>query len=249
MTFCVEVLRFLETERGGLPPHLAEHVASCPACQTLLASWPDLKGAGATVRTLTAPPELVEKLLRIPRLPPACEVAVVAMGAALDQEITDEERTKLLAHLPSCPACRATWDGLATLKQVGSASFASGTLKRGIAAKALPQLTPPVRRARWAAAALYIVAGALALISGQGEWLGRRVSQKIETAFFYGRAVVVNRMQWMEKQGKKWLARTHQLAKESLSNAFDFFHNPRNPNQQNPKEENGVPSSKEEGES
>lgn len=247
MTFCVEVFRFLETEGGALPPHLAEHAASCPACQTLLASWPDLKGAGATVRTLTAPPELVEKLLHIPRLPQACEAAAEAMGATLDQEVTAEERRKLLAHLPSCPACRATWEGLATLKQVGSASVASGTLKRRIAAKALPQLTPPVRRARWAAAALYILAGALALLSGQGEWLGRGVSQKIETAFFFARAAVVNRLQWAEKQGRKWLSRTHQLAKESLSAAFDFLNNSSSP--QNPKEDNRVPSSEEEGES
>lgn len=249
MTLCVEVLRFLETERGALPPHLAEHVASCPACQKLLAFWPDLKGAGATVRSLTAPPELVEKLLHIPRLPQACEAAAEAMGATLDQEVTDEERRKLLAHLPSCPACRATWEGLATLKQVGSASFASGTLKRRIAAKALPQLTPPVRRARWAAAVLYILAGALALLSGQSEWLGRGVSQKIETAFFFARAAVVNRLQWAEKQGRKWLSRTHQFAKESLSNTFEFWRDAGSPNQKNLKQDNRVPSDEEEGES
>lgn len=249
MTLCVEVLRFLETEKAGLPPHLAKHVESCPACQALLASWPDLKDAGNTVRSLAAPPELVEKLLSIPRLPQACEAAVVAMGAALDQEITQKERKKLLAHLLSCPACRATWEGLATLKQVGLASSASGTLKRRVAAKALPQLTPPVSHARWAAAALYILAGALALLSGQSEWLGRGVSRKIETAFFYGRAVVVNRVQWAEEQARKWFSRTQQLAKESLSNAFDFWHDSESPQQKNPEKENCVPPSKEEGES
>ncbi|MFN3414468.1 MAG: hypothetical protein ACK42L_10460, partial [Thermoanaerobaculum sp.] len=62
MTLCVELLRFLEEGHAQLPPELAEHVANCPACSTLMAAWPEVAAAGQTVRDLRAPAALVAKL-------------------------------------------------------------------------------------------------------------------------------------------------------------------------------------------
>ncbi len=248
MTLCLEVLQHLETGSGSLPAHLAEHAATCSSCLTLLASWPQVEAAGQAVRRAVAPHSLVQKLVTIPRLPLACEQVVASFGEVLDGEASPANRKRVAEHVQSCDTCRASWEALATLKQVGQQTRASGPLLPKLAAVALPRLAPAARRTRLAAAALYIVAGTLVLFSGNREWLGRELNQKLETTFFYGRAVVENRLRWVEKQAQAALHRTQHLARQSLSQAFEFWRQTLG-GSENRKEQKPVPSNEEEGRS
>jgi len=222
MSSCVEVLRHLEAG-WPLPEPLQAHVAACEACQALVTHWPAVHQAGATVRGATAPLALLQRLVAMPRLPHSCEAAVASMGAVLDEEATDKERQLLVTHLASCQPCRLTWEVLATCRQVGRDTKAPGVLLPRLASVALPRLAPATRRARLAAAVLYIVAGTLVLATGNQDWLGREVTHKVETAFFYGRAVVTNRIRWAEKQARAWFNQTQRMARESLAKALELW--------------------------
>ena len=248
MTACLEVLRHLESG-SPLPEPLASHLASCPACQALVASWPEVRQAGAAVRSAPAPPELVQRLAAMPRLPQPCEVAVARMGAVLDEEATDEERELLAAHLGSCQPCRVSWEVLASCKQLGRETKPPGALLPRLAAVALPRIAPAARRARMAAAVLYIVAGTLVLASGNQQWLGRQAAQKVETALFYGKAAVANRLRWAEKQARTWLDHTQRVARESLAKAFELWRATLGTSPQNPTPEKRVSQHEEEGRS
>lgn len=248
MTACLELLRFLEEGRTELPPELAAHVAACPACTALLAAWPEVAGAGETVRRLQAPPSLVARLAAMPRLPLACEQACEAFGAVLDREATPEQRKALLEHLAHCPACRATWDTLAAVKQTGEATKAPASVLPRLVAVPLPRVeSQGGRRWRLAAAAVYILAGTIFLVSGSGEILGRQAVAKISEALFYGRAAVTNRVRWAQKEVKAWFFETQKLARDSLSKALSFWQETLSPREQNPNPQKHVQEHEEEG--
>lgn len=248
MTTCLELLRWLEAEGGELPPELSAHAASCPACQTLVAAWPELRAAGQTVRNLKAPANLVGKLSAMPRLSVPCERACLAMGAVLDGEATPETRQALMDHLAQCPQCRAVWDSLAAVKQVGAATSAPARLLARLAAVPLPRLaTRKERRWRLAAAAVYILAGTVFLASGTTDIASRKASGRIADAFFYGRAAVTNRVRWAEKEVREWLSQTQKLARDSFSRAWRFWQETVAPGDTNRKPEKRVHESEEEG--
>jgi hypothetical protein len=192
---------------------------------------------------------LVEKLVAMPRLPLDCEQAVTTMGHVLDDQASEEAKNRLVAHWETCSTCRATWDALAALKAVGAEVRCPGFVLPQLAAVALPRVAPAARRARLAAAAVYILAGGLALFSGGREWFGRDLEQKFETAFFYGRAVVENRLRSVEKQANRFLQKTQRLAHESLGQAFAFFRQAFGPSEPNPQKEKNVLSPEEDGQS
>lgn len=248
MTLCVELLRFLEEGHSQLPPELAAHVAACPACTTLMASWPEVAAAGQTVRNLRAPAALLAKLAALPRLPLACEQACEAASAVLDGEASEEQRKALLDHLAQCPACRTTWDTLATVKQVGQVTRAPQSLLPRLAATPLPRIqTKGGRRWRLAAAAVYILAGTVFLSLGNSEVISREAIAKVSDAFFYGRAAVTNRVRWAGKEVKTWLSQTQKLARDSLSKAMSFWQEQTPPQDKNPKPQKPVTQSEEEG--
>lgn len=248
MTPCLALLRWLETGGGELPPELAAHVAACPSCQTLVAAWPELRAAGQTVRHLEAPAELVAKVAAMPRLPVPCERACLAMGHVLDGEATPEARQALMDHLAQCPQCRAVWDSLAAVKQVGAATRAPASLLSRLAAVPLPRLaTRKERRWRLAAAAVYILAGTVFFASGTTEMTSRKASGRIAEAFFYGRAAVTNRVRWAEKELREWLSQTQKLARDSLSRAWRFWHETIVPQDANQKPQKHVHEEEEEG--
>uniref|UniRef100_A0A7V1ZHB3 Putative zinc-finger domain-containing protein n=1 Tax=Thermoanaerobaculum aquaticum TaxID=1312852 RepID=A0A7V1ZHB3_9BACT len=247
MTLCVELLRFLEEGHSQLPPELAEHVASCPACTTLMAAWPDVTTAGQTVRDLRAPSELVAKIAALPRLPLACEQACEAATAVLDREASEEQRVALMDHLAQCPACRTTWDALATVRQVGEVTRAPQGLLPRLAAIPLPRIESKGRRWRLAAAAVYILAGTIFLAMGNSEVISREAVGKVSDAFFYGQAAVTNRLRWAEKEVKAWLSQTQKLARDSLSKAVSFWQETVSPQDKNLKPQKPVSEGEEEG--
>lgn len=248
MTACLELLRLLEEGHTELPPELAAHVADCPACSTLMAAWPAVAGAGQTVRRLQAPPSLVAKLVALPRLPLSCEQACEATSAVLHGEATEEQRKALVEHLGRCPACRAAWDVLATLKQVGEATRAPVRLLPQLAALPLPRVeTERGRRWRLAAAAVYILAGTIFLASGSGDVVSREALGKISDAFFYGKAAVTNRVRWAQKEVKEWFSDTQKLARDSLSRAMSFWQETLSPREKNPRPQKHVQENEEEG--
>lgn len=247
MTLCVELLRFLEEGHSQLPPELAEHVAHCPTCTTLMAAWPEVTTAGQTIRDLQAPSELVARLAALPRLPLACEQACEAASAVLDREAKLEQRVALMDHLAQCPACRTTWDALATVKQIGEVTKAPQGLLLRLAAIPLPRLESKGRRWRLAAAAVYIIAGTIFLSLGNSEVISREAVGKVSDAFFYGQAAVTNRLRWAEREVKAWLSQTQKLARDSFSKAMSLWQGTGSPRDKNLKPQKPVSEGEEEG--
>lgn len=248
MTLCVELLRFLEEGHSELTPELATHVASCPACTTLMAAWPEVAAAGQTVRSLRAPSRLVAKLAALPRLPSACELACEAASAVLDGEASEQQRQALLDHLAECPPCRAAWDALATVKQVGAATKAPQSLLPRLVATPLPRIqTKGARRWRLAAAAVYILAGTIFLSLGNSEVISREAVAKVSDAFLFGRAAITNRVRWAQRETKRWLSQTQSLARDSLSKAVSFWQETLAPQDKNLKPQKPVSQPEEEG--
>lgn len=248
MTACVEILRLLEEGHTQLPPELAAHAATCPACTTLMSAWPEVTAAGQTVRHLQAPSALVARLVALPRLPFACEQACQVFCAVLDREATPEQRKALVEHLSRCPACRTTWDTLATVKQVGGATRAPESLLPRLASTPLPRVEGQ-RGSRWrlAAAAVYILAGTIFLVSGSGDLVNREALSKVSEAFFYGRAAVTNRVRWAQREVSEWLSQTQKLARDSLSRAVCFWQETLSPREKNPQPQKHVQQSEEGG--
>ncbi|MFN3414436.1 MAG: anti-sigma factor family protein, partial [Thermoanaerobaculum sp.] len=167
--------------------------------------------------------------------------------AVLDGEASQEQRTALLDHLAQCPACRATWDALATVKQVGEVTRAAQGLLPRLAAIPLPRIESKGKRWRLAAAAVYILAGTIFLSLGNSEVISREAVGKVSDAFFYGRAAVTNRLRRAEKEVKAWLSQTQKLARDSLSKAMSLWQGTVSPQDQNPKPKKPVSSGEEEG--
>ena len=198
---CAELLDHLEDgAAGALPAHLAEHARSCEVCRERLAHGglfrPEEGGLMARVR---APRELVARLKSIPRLAPACDAALALIGAALDGDIDDAARARLLQHLHDCASCQATWEAFATLREVGSQVHAPRRLRAALALPMRQRLAVRRRRPafdlRLATAAAYLLAAATIVLVSNPATVARASSATVEKAGVYARAVVENRLE------------------------------------------------------
>lgn len=199
MTECERVLEHLEELLSGEPLDAgqAAHLERCSQCAELLRRARAMGEGGSVLHTLTAPAQLKQSLKTMMRLPQACERAIGLLSAAMDGEIDENGRGELLEHLGSCPACRATWDALVTLREVGSAVKVSGRMRARLALHPSQHLS--MRRPRrlfdlrLATAAAYILAALTVFLVGNPAQVARASSFGMEKAAVYTRAAVENR--------------------------------------------------------
>jgi hypothetical protein len=131
------------------------------------------------------------------RLPQECERALELVSAALDGEVDESGRGELLEHLHSCASCRATWEALATLREVGSLVKASGRMRARLALHPTQHIA--VRRPRrvfdlrLATAAAYLLAALTVFLVGNPAQVARASNSQMEKAAVYTRAAVENR--------------------------------------------------------
>jgi predicted anti-sigma-YlaC factor YlaD len=200
MKECDDVLEHLEgLVSGGLPdPELAAHLEQCSSCLELLRRARATGEGGQMLHQVRAPEALKQSLKRMARLPQRCERAVQLIGAALDGEADDAGRDELLEHLHECPACRATWEALATLREVGSLVRVSGRTRARL--QLHPRQHVSVRRERrvfdlrLATAAAYLLAALTVFLVGNPAQVARASNTQMEKAAVYTRAAVENRV-------------------------------------------------------
>ncbi len=199
MSRCETLLhRLEEAVAGGLPEELRQHLEECAGCREAVARRQAVAEAGQVVASAVAPAALVGRLRAMPRFPAACEDALDQLGDALCGSLPAASRSSFLAHLQACDRCRATWEALATLRDVGRVAQAPPRLR---AAAALPpRQRLAVRRRhgvfdlRLAVAAAYLFAALTVVLAGSPGALADRGGSRIAGAVTYVRAAVENRV-------------------------------------------------------
>lgn len=250
---CDELLDFLETgDPGELPAALAHHADGCAACREALDRLRGLAEGAAVMAGLHAPPELVERLRRMPRLAAECERAQDLLAEALDGELDEPARRELMGHLHGCAACRTTWEAFATLREVGRDTRARARL-RAIAALPPSQRIEGRRRLavfdlRLATAAAYLLAALTVMLIGNPASFARATGANVDRATFYARAAVENRLQGLAgdaldtlTDGAAWASRVALGAWETLKGAFGADENPRPAKRVETSENGGTP--------
>jgi len=253
MRNCDELLDFLETgDPGELPESLARHAEGCDACREALDRVRGLAEGAAALAAVHAPPELVERLRRMPRLPVECERAQDLLAEALDGELDEPARRELMGHLHSCTACRAAWEAFATLRAVGHDTRAGARL-RAVAALPPRQRIEGRRRLaffdlRLATAAAYLLAALTVMLIGNPASFARATGANVDRATFYARAAVENRLQGLAgdaldalTDGAAWAARVTLGAWDTLKGAFGADENPKTRNRVETSENGGTP--------
>ena len=217
-TPCDELLDQLEDGATDmLPPHLAEHARTCELCRERLDQGGLLRPEGGAMAGVHAPRELVARLKSLPRLAPACDAGLALIGSALDGDIDDAARARLLQHLHDCASCQATWEAFATLREIGAQVRAPRRLR---AALALPvgqriamRRRRPIFDLRLATAAAYLLAAATVVLVSNPATVARASSATVEKAGVYARAAVENRLEAYTRR-----------ARESAAVAVDWLH-------------------------
>jgi len=199
MSRCDEILERLDDAVDGrLGPELTAHLADCPRCRDLVVVAAGARPDGAAFAGITAPPGLVARLKRLPRLSSACERAQELIGAALDGTASPRERSELLEHLHTCSACRAAWESLATLREVGAAVRLGDRFKAALALSPRTSLALRRRRRffdlRLATAAAYLLAALSVAAAGNPGAIARAGTEGMEKATFFAKAAVENRI-------------------------------------------------------
>ncbi|MGE5236470.1 MAG: zf-HC2 domain-containing protein [Acidobacteriota bacterium] len=230
MNPCDDLLRHVEEHGGGpLPPSLAEHAETCPACREALARLDGLTRASGVMDRVRAPATLLAALKSMSRLAPACERAQELLCAALDGQIEGEGRQELLAHLHTCSPCQATWGAFATLREVGTQAVAGQALRARLSLHPRRNVTVRSRRKRLfdlrlATAAAYIVAAASIVLVSNPVTLARASNNGLETARLYTKAAVENRVASLTRRGREALVSAEGWLK---SEALDVWRQAR----------------------
>lgn len=223
--------RLGEAVADELSEELREHLPGCPACREALARHAAVREAAQVLATTAPPPALLERLHALPRFAAPCENALDLLGDALAGMLPVAERSAFLRHLQECGSCRATWEALATLREVGRASEAPPRLR---AAAALPprQLLAVRRRhgvfdVRLAVAAAYLFAALTVLLAGGPAKLTDTGGARIAAVATYGRAAVANRLasySWRVREqvssASGWVSATVSEAWQQLAALF-----------------------------
>lgn len=199
MNSCDELLdRLEEAATGRLPTELDRHLQECPHCQEAVAQWQAMSEAVRTTVRTVAPPDLVARLKLLPRFPAACEATLDLLGDALTGALPAAERTRFLVHLQQCASCRATWEALATLREVAHIAVAPPRLR---AAAALPpRQRLAVRRRRGlfdlklAVAAAYLFAALTVVLAGSPGSPADGGGARIASVATFARAALENRI-------------------------------------------------------
>jgi len=253
MRACDELLDFLETgDPAGLPAPLAHHAEECAGCRDALDRLRGLADGAAVMAGLHAPPELVERLRRMPRLPADCERAQDLLAEALDGALDEPARRELMGHLHGCAACRTTWEAFATLREVGRDTRARARL-RAVAALPPRQRIEGRRRLaffdlRLATAAAYVLAALTVMLIGNPASFARATGANVDRATFYARAAVENRLEGLAgdafdrlTDGAAWASRVALGAWDTLKGAFTADENPRPAKRVETSENGGTP--------
>jgi hypothetical protein len=226
MSLCDDLLVHIE-ERAGepLPDHLAGHAASCETCRTAMERLECLAAGANVLAHVEAPTRLVDALKAMPRIAPSCERVVELLSRALDDEIDDEERQQLLAHLHECGSCRAVWGAFATLREIGSHTVVRSALESRLAIHPSRRIARerPRRKVfdlRLATAAAYLVAAATIVLVSNPATLARASNNGLETATLYTRAAVENRLASLERRGQDALATAEGWLKSQAAEAW-----------------------------
>ncbi|HVN76194.1 MAG TPA: zf-HC2 domain-containing protein [Thermoanaerobaculaceae bacterium] len=200
MTPCDELLERLDAAVGdALPAELAEHVAGCSACTLAVERARGLAEGGLTIKAVRAPEALKDRLKSLTRLQPACEQAIDLVGAALDGEVSEDQRSRLVEHLRACPSCRATWEAFATLRETGAGTRASARLRAALALPPRQRLELRRRQKRFfdlrlATAAAYLLAALTVVLVSNPATVARASSQGLDRVAVYAQAAVENRV-------------------------------------------------------
>jgi predicted anti-sigma-YlaC factor YlaD len=182
---------------GHLDATLAAHLAACPDCQAAVERAMVLTRGDNPLRAMKAPTALVARLKALPRLAPPCEEAQSLVARAFEGDIEATDRDGLVAHLHDCSACRAAWEAVATLREVGAACRASRRTRAALAID--PRRSIVIRRRlrffdlRLATAAAYLLAALTVALAGNPVTLAREGGEKVGKATFYATAAVENR--------------------------------------------------------
>jgi hypothetical protein len=212
MKGCDDVLARLDELLAdpGCDAELAAHLASCERCAELAGRVRATEEGGNVIHEVKASAALKGRLKGMLRLPQACERAVELAGQALDSEISSDGRSELLGHIHECAPCRATWEALATLREVGSQVKVTPHLmaklhlhpSQHIATYRRPRRAFDLRLAT--AAAYLLVALTVALV-GNPATVARASSDRLEKASVYTRAAVENRFDAYTRRALKGL--------------------------------------------
>ncbi len=199
MRSCEELLDRLEdAATGGLPVELARHLQECPHCQEIVARWQAVGEAPRLTAGAVAPPDLVARLKRLPRFSAACEATLDLLGDALAGALPAAERTRFLVHLQQCASCRATWEALATLREVGHGTVAPPRLRATAALPPRQRLAVRRRRGlfdlRLAVAAAYFFAALTVVLAGSPGSPADGGGARIARVATFARAAVENRI-------------------------------------------------------
>lgn len=199
MTACDLVRENLESAVAGeLEVELRRHLEECAGCREAVRRAAQPGEGGAVLHTLRAPAELKARLKAMTRLRRECEEALERFSPALDGELEAADRSELLLHLRTCPACQAAWEAMATLREVGSLTRAPARTRAALAIR--PDYRIAVRRRRrpfdlrLATAAAYLLAALTVFLLGNPAQVARAGNVPIERAAIYTQAAVENRL-------------------------------------------------------
>jgi len=212
MTACDAVLDSMEDAvRDELPDDAAAHAAECAACQSAVARAREQRDAGGIVAEARAPAAVRAEIKALACLAAACVTSVERMGQALDDDLADDERTALVAHLHACPRCQACWEAFATLREVGSATRPATIVRARLSLS--PRYRVDVRRRsrvdlRLATAAAYLFAALTVTLVGNPASLAREGTSRVERATVYARAAVENRLSSYGRRAMESVAAT-----------------------------------------
>lgn len=211
---------------GALPVELADHLEGCSSCQLAIERARGLAEGGQALHSARAPEALKQRLRALPRLNPACEQAMDVIGAALDGQIPEDERTRLVEHLHGCPACRAVWESFATLREVGSDTRVSTRFRAALALPPRQRIDLRRRQRRFfdlrlATAAAYLLAAVTVVLLSNPATVARASSEGMDKAAVYARAAVENRVSSYSERIKDALAATEGWARDRALDVWD----------------------------
>ncbi len=211
---------------GALPAELAEHLAGCPECALAVERARGLADGGQALRSARAPQSLKDRLKSLPRLRPECEEAIDLACAVLDGEVPDDDRARLIAHLHSCPACRAAWEALATLRETGAGTRASVRLRADLALPPRHKVEFRRRQRRFfdlrlATAAAYLLAALTVVLLSNPATVARASSEGMDRAALYARAAVENRVSSYSERAKTALVSAEGWARDQAVSAWN----------------------------
>ncbi len=167
MAPCEEIRELLgQLLEGGLDDAAAaavgEHLERCEECSELRDTLARIEDTVAPLRDLEPPAHLASDIAASP-----CRRWLGLLFSAVDREITQPNLDRLLPHLESCPSCRAAWNDLTLIHQVGDAMVPPrGLLERCITVRRAIHRLRPVLSRRAIVAAAYAVAVLASLTVG-----------------------------------------------------------------------------------